>query len=384
MSFKKPEINKISTDIKDLSIYLRSQKKFGKSTLARDVFIEKYGNPEKGLLVALGAEIGYKLLDNLNVVHIETYQELMGLKNWLIKEKGKEHEIEMIAFDVAEEIIPMFEKEVIRLSVIDTKKPCKSINQAYGGYGAGQSKVVEMLKEYFFDLQKAKFGVWMIGHTKFRTIKEKGNIEEEGYMQLTSNLQSNYEAAFGDVFDVTLTGYIDREIEEETIGEGDNEKKRRKATGEVRKLFLRSTTLIDAGGRFAMGAVPEYIVFDKPNMAKEFIEVIEKGMALSKTGALNNKDVKLTEPKKETPIETIDDEPELIEDEVIIEETITEEPEIDVELNKQLKGKVAGKYKTATPEQKEKVKEILGKYGASKLDETKPTQMFHDILAIFK
>ncbi|MBD1379093.1 AAA family ATPase [Metabacillus arenae] len=375
MALKKPSINKISTDIKDLSIYLRSQKKFGKSTLARDVIIEKYGDPEKGLLVALGAEIGFKLLDNLNVIHIETYQELIELKNWLIKEKGKEHNIEMVVFDVAEEIIPMFEKEVIRLSVIDTKKPCKSINSAYGGYGAGQSQVVELIKKYFLELQKASFGVWMIGHTKFRTIKEKGNIEEEGYMQLTSNLQSNYEAAFGDVFDVTLTGYIDREVEEETIGEGDNEKKRRKATGEVRKLYLRSTTLIDAGGRFAMGAVPEYIVFDKPNMAKEFIDIVEKGMALSKTGALNNKDVKVVEPKKEIEEDLIDGE------EVIVDET-TIEPAIDVEHNKELKKQVAGKYKTATTEQKQQVKEILGRYDATKLDETKPTQMFEDILAI--
>jgi hypothetical protein len=43
---------------------------------------------------------------------------------------------------------------------------------------------------------------------------------------------------------------------------------------------------------------------------------------------------------------------------------------------------VAGKYKTATDEQKVKVKSILGKYGASKLDETKPTQMFVEILEI--
>jgi hypothetical protein len=373
MAFKKPEINTISTDIRDLSIYLRSQKKFGKSTLARDVIIEKYGDPEKGLLVSLGAEIGFKLLDNLNVVHIETYQELMELKNWLVKEKNKEHQIELVVFDVAEEIIPMFEKEVIRLSVIDTKKPCKSINQAYGGYGAGQTKVVELIKDYFLELRKAGFGVWMIGHTKFRTIKEKGNIEEEGYMQLTSNLQSNYEAAFGDVFDVTFTGYIDREVEEETVGEGEYEKKRRKATGEIRKLYLRSTTLIDAGGRFAMGAVPEYIVFDKPNMAKEFIEVVEKGMALSKTGALNNKDVKVFEPKEELIIE----EPESAE-----EELLETEPEIDIEHNKELKAKVAGKFKVATTEQKKQVKEILSTYGATKLDETKPTQMFEEILAI--
>ena len=381
MAFKKPSVKEIATDIKELSIYIRTLKKFGKTTLFRDVIIEKYGDPEKGLLVGCGAEIGYSLLDNLNTTQIETYKDLIDLKKWLIEQKGKEHDIEMIAFDVAEELIPMFEKEIIRLSVIDTKKPCKSVKSAYGGYNAGIEKAIEFIKDYFKELRQAGFGVWMIGHTKFRNIKEKGAIEDEGYMQLTSNLQSNYEAAFGDVFDVTFTGYIDREIEEETVGEGENEKKKRRATGEIRKLYMRGTTLIDAGGRFGMDAVPEYLVFDKPNMAKDFIETVETGMKLSKTGALNNKDVVVKEPvKKEVVVEDIPED-DVLEDEVsVIEETI--EDVVDVEKNKELKSKIAGKFKVATSEKKAQVKSILGKYDAAKLDETKPTQMFEEILAV--
>lgn len=384
MAFKKPSVKQIATDIKELSIYIRTLKKFGKSTLFRDVIIEKYGTPDKGLLVGLGAEMGYNLLDNLNSTHVETYQELIELKKWLIEQKGKEHDIQMIAFDVAEELIPLIEKEVIRLSFIDTKKQCKSINAAYGGYGAGGTKVVELIKDYFLELRKAGFGVWMVGHTKFKTIKEKGSLEEDGYMSLTSNLQGNYESAFGDVFDVTLTGYIDREIEveEEIIGEGDKQKikKKGRATDEIRKLYFRGNTLIDAGGRFAMGAVPEYLVFDKPNMAKEFIDTVETGMKLSKTGALNNKDVVVKEPVAEESV-TIDEpviEDDIVEDVVTVEEELT----VDVEKNKELKSKVAGKYKTSTPEQKAQVKSILGKYDTAKLDETKPTQMFVEILAV--
>ena len=65
MAFKKPEVNVIKPDIKNLSIYLRSTKKFGKSTLFRDVILAKYGDPSRGLLVGCGNEIGYKMLDNL-------------------------------------------------------------------------------------------------------------------------------------------------------------------------------------------------------------------------------------------------------------------------------------------------------------------------------
>ena len=38
----------------------------------------------------------------------------------------------MIAFDVVEEIIPLAEEEVIRMSNLD-KKPCSTFNGAYGG-----------------------------------------------------------------------------------------------------------------------------------------------------------------------------------------------------------------------------------------------------------
>ena len=54
MAFKKPVINTIKPDIKNVSIYLRSVKKFGKSTLFRDVILEKYGDPARGLLVEIG------------------------------------------------------------------------------------------------------------------------------------------------------------------------------------------------------------------------------------------------------------------------------------------------------------------------------------------
>ena len=51
MAFQKPQINTIKPDIKNLSIYLRSTKKFGKTTLFRDTILAKYGDPSRGLLV---------------------------------------------------------------------------------------------------------------------------------------------------------------------------------------------------------------------------------------------------------------------------------------------------------------------------------------------
>ncbi len=294
MAFVKPVINTINADIKNVSIYLRSTKKFGKTTLFRDVILEKYGDPARGLLVGCGNEKGYKMLDNLNCTQVSTYKELAELKDWLIKEKGKEHNIEIVAFDTGDEFALIADKETIRRSNLENpSKTTKSIKAAFGGFTGGEKySANDIIKPYMTELQDAGFGVWCIAHTKFKTIKEKGGLEEDGYMQLTSNMGADYEAAFGDIFDVVLTGVIDRAFEEKQV----KDTVKKYATDTVRKLYFRGTPLIDAGGRFADGAVPEYLVFDQPNMAAEFIKTVEDGMEKSKT----NFDKKKSAPKKST------------------------------------------------------------------------------------
>ena len=356
-----PQVNVIKPDIKNLSIDIRSTKKFGKSTLYRDVILQKYHDPRKGLLVACGHELGYKLLDNLNYVHVDSWKDLKDLYKWLVAEKGKSHDIEIIAFDTVDELALLADAETIRLSNIENpKKPVKSIKAAFGGYTAGEKySANNLIKPYMSDLQEAGFGVWAIAHTKFKTIKEKGGLDEDGYQQLSSNLSADYESAFGDIFDVTLTGVIDRNIEE--IGEGD--KVKRRATDTVRKLYFRETPVIDAGGRFAFGAVPEYMVFDKPNMAEDFIRVIEQGMEKSK---LDFSYHGTSNTKSETPVANSelvveDEEPTAQveeEDEDFEEETTAPSP-----TDEDLRNEIKAKMKTADTATKDEVKSIIRENG---------------------
>ena len=291
MAFKKPVVNRITADIANISIYLRSTKKFGKTTLFRDVIMAKYGDPERGLLIACGNEQGFAMLDNLNVVCIDNYKDLVDLCNWLIKEKGKEHNIEIVAFDTADELALIADKETIARSKEETGRPCKSIKAAFGGFQAGpEYSANNVVKPIISGLKKAGFGIWVIAHTKFKTIKEKGGLDEDGYMQLTSNLTPNMESAFGDCLDVVITGVIDRDTEQRTKKAGQYSKTENYVTDTVRKLYFRGTTLIDAGGRFSDGAVPEYLVFDKKDMGAEFIKVVEEGIEKSKTVATTSKE----------------------------------------------------------------------------------------------
>jgi hypothetical protein len=372
---KKPQINVIKPDIKNLSIYLRSTKKFGKTTLFRDVILAKYGDASRGLLVGCGNEVGYKMLDNLNVTQVKTYKDMIELSDWLINEKGKEHNIEMVAFDTGDELAMITDTETIRQSNIENpNKKCKSIKAAFGGYTAGEKfSANDLIKPYMTKLEDAGFGIWVISHTKFKTIKEKGGLDEDGYMQLTSNMGSDYEAAFGDIFDVTLTGVIDRDFEEKKVGD----KTKKYATDTVRKLYFRGTTLIDAGGRFADGAVPEYLVFDKPDMGAEFVRVIEEGMANSKT-IVDKKATKKTTAKKEEPKPATTP----VDDDIDAEDPITEIPkETTSEYPSDLDSTIRTMFKECEDaDLKTQVKAVIKPYGKlSDVDEEGLKQIY-DIL----
>ena len=370
MAFKKPVVKTIDADISKLSIYLRSVKKFGKSSLFKHMILAKYGDPEKGLLVEIGHEFGDTLLDNVNSTHVDTYKDFMELKKWLIEEKGNEHDIRIIGFDVVDEMIPAFEAEVVRLHNIENpNKKVKSVKAAFGGYNAGVEMAASMIKEYMTELKKAGFGVVTIAHTKMKPVKEKGSLEEDSYQMLTSNLQNAYESAFGDISDLVLTGYIDRNLE--TVGEGENAKKY--ATTEIRKLYFRGTSLIDAGSRFAPEAVPEYMIFDKMDMGEEFVRVIEDGIKKSKTITAS--------PKPAQPTKIV----KKVEPAPVVEEEIVDEiDEIDTE-EETVAGVTADEiralFKEADKDTKAKVKEIIAEFGG-KLDEADQDGLnrMHEIL----
>lgn len=373
MAFVKPKINTIKADIKNISIYLRSVKKFGKSTLFRDMILEKYGDPSKGLLVEIGMERGATLLDNLNTTHVDTYKDLVELQKWLIETKGVEHNIEIVGFDVADEIVPIFDKETVRQHNVDNpQKTIKSVKAAMGGYTAGEQYSATLMKNYFDKIKQNGIQVWVLGHSKYKNVRDKANVDNEGYMQLTSNLAAAYEAALGDIFDVVLTGVIDRDIE--TVGDGDNAK--RYATDSIRKLYFRGTPEIDAGGRFAADSVPEYLVFDKPNMAADFIRIIEEGMEKSKTD--------FSAPKTETPAPKKTKTPAP----AVVEEEPVEVDDLDDDLDtvefdpKVLQDNIRTLNKNGTPEQKKAVKEAIAETGKKLADITDQATL-ESLVALF-
>jgi hypothetical protein len=180
-----------------------------------------------------------------------------------------------------------------------------------------------------------------------------------------------------------LTGIIDRNIE--TVGDGDSAK--RYATDAVRKLYFRGTPEIDAGGRFAADAVPEYIVFDKPNMAADFIRVIEEGMEKSKTtfACTDSATTVAKKPAKVEPVTVVADKD--VEDDQLYDDVaedvddapfdIDDEPSVD-----ELMADIRAAFKTANADTKASVKAVLSSNGATKLDASLGIDVLKEIKAI--
>ena len=355
--FKKPVVTEVKTDMRSLSVYLRADKKFGKTTLFRDVILEKFnGDPTKGLLIGIGNEVGYKILDNLNATQIESWEDLEELKDWLIEYKGKEHSIEMIAFDTVDELMPLAEQEIIRLSTKEKGEKCKSFNSAFGGYGEPRKRLVKLVKTFFGDLGKAGFSPFAIGHTKVKSIKEKGS-EDDGYQILSSNLSNDYESVFADIFDCVLTGCIDKEVADGKLASAS------------RKLYLRGDGFVDAGCRFASGSVPEYIEFNDFNNAEKFIEVLENGLKNSRTSKITQKEF---EKKQKEEVKEIQQK---------AEEFIEEKTSVNIDKNKELIDQIKKNLKQIDVKE---MKSIMKEYGFESFGEpeTIKTEALEKIVAL--
>ena len=361
---KKPMLQRSATEITKITGFIMGVRKFGKTSLWADMINAKFGDPEKGLLVSCGMEHGTNMIDNIFTTHANTWKDLVEVKDWLIKEKGNEHNVEMVCFDSAEEFFGIAESEVIRLSILENGKKIKSIKAAYGGYTNGEKECAKLVKKFLNDLYNAGIMPWMIGHTKLKTVKDKASLDEEGFQRLGSSLIADYESAVADCFDIIATGLIDREIEEK--GEGDSTKRYVKET--ERRLYFRGNEIVEAGGRLKDLSIPESIPFDQLNMGQTFIDTIETALKNGRVDITSSEPKKVTSKKSTTIKEERSVEPDPIDDDIDdieapIETTIEETTETSTYPD-DLDAVIRKMYKECKDaELKASVKNVIAEYG---------------------
>ena len=265
---KMAKTNEVKFDLANYVILLRGEAKSGKTTFYSQVVKELYNDTSKGLLIPF--EKGYSAIQGVNVFPetiipsmVINGQPMTGWKVFteIVDEvcqlKG-EDKINIVCIDTVDEFLKVAEAEVCKLSRIKTKKPCESVDSAFGGFARGKKYLANMVKEQIEKLRNANVGIVFIGHTKIKTLKTK--IEEQEYNILGSSLTEDYDRIFANDADFILMITQENHIHNGVMTKGE------------RFLRFRGDGFYNAGSRFHN--VPEKIQLS----ARGFVDTLKKAV----------------------------------------------------------------------------------------------------------
>ena len=287
MAFK---TNKVKVDLCSYPPYLfLAPKKFGKTTFWYKLVKEVWGNNEKGLLISFGNEEGYHSLDGIQVEVAKEwnaeYDEETELRGFIqivddIVENNKEYGLKGICLDTFDTLVDVATKEVFKQHKKEKGTVCKSLNDAFSGYGRGKARLLELIDTQIERLRDIGLAVFILCHIKN---KEKTDLMSgEKYEMITNNLSDDIYGHVADAAQMVMVGALDREINNGKI------------INESRVVYLRGNSTIDAGGRFTN--IPEKIELSP----KAFIEAFE----IAVKNSLENPDDKQIEKMKKEEIKT--------------------------------------------------------------------------------
>lgn len=215
-------------------------------------------------------ENGNKVIDDI-IVDGVGFEEVI---EDIIENKTTDYkDLKVVIWDTYDQIIPLAEAEAVRLwnKEVPADKRANSINGAWGGFGKGEKKAIELMFDAMERLRRVGVQTIVLGHVKSKDVTDV--VTGETYQTLTSDQQNNYFNALKKNLHFLGLAYIDRTIVKEKTGKKNIVTKKEEVKGkikqEVRKIKFRDDSFcVDSGSRFA-DIVPE-INLD----ADEFIEAL--------------------------------------------------------------------------------------------------------------
>lgn len=340
--------NNVKVDLCSYPPYMiLGERKIGKTTLMPDLAKEAFGDSDKLLLVSMGEEEGYHHIDNLQYevaskwTKSEDAEGNRGLVEIIddIIRNNSEYGFKMVALDTFDEMVRICMEEVMRLSFIETKKQCKSINDAFGGYNRGVDRLKGMLLEEITRLHKTGVAVFILAHTK---LKEKTDpLTGDQFEVLTNDLRADIYGFIADKCQMVTVIAKERKIEEGRL------------VGEKRMMFFRDNGFIEAGGRFY--GLPEKLELCGKNFLEAFKLGVKNSMSVQKTDEEIQKQKEVEEKINSEKAKRFTN------------QVVEEQENKGVQLDKQdLLNNIIAKFKNASAEEKQEVKDILN--GAKLVD----------------
>lgn len=320
MAFGKKNVVKL--DPLAYSLCILGEAKVGKSTLVKE-YCEKVAGEDSYLFLECGQERGADAIEGINYVNCpewnydyDEYTNSVGFAdviNDIVENKETEYpNLKVVVIDTYDQLITLAEKESIRLYNKECRekgqmdKVTKTINSAWGGFGRGERKAIDLMFDARAELLKVNVQVIWIGHVKTKEITDV--VSGQTYQTLTSDQQQNYFNALKKNLHFLALAYVDRDIvtekQKNKIGQTTTV---HKLKNETRKIKFRDDNYaVDSGSRFA-NIVPE-ISMD----VDEFIKAITDAI----TAEANKGSVSLEDRKKSEKIAEEAKEKEIAEKEI--------------------------------------------------------------------
>lgn len=277
--------NHVKLDPLSYNIYIGGESKIGKTTTVMKI-CEKLAGEDGYLFAEVGQERGADAIEGINHVNCPVWDmpydedsNSIGFDDIITDicdNKTTEYpNLRVFIIDTYDQLINIAEDKSIALyNRTGPDKKASTINAAWGGYGRGEKKAIELMLDAMARLREVGVSTIIIGHVKTKDISDA--YSGESYQILTSDQQQNYFNAIKKNMHIVAMACIDRQVVREKTGKKDFDGKEKtvgKITSEARMFKFRDDTYsIDAGGRFAN------IVSEVPLDADAFIEAVNNAI----------------------------------------------------------------------------------------------------------
>ena len=311
--------NHVKLDPLSYNIYIGGESKIGKTTTVMKI-CEKLAGEDGYLFAEVGQERGADAIEGINHVNCPCWDmpydedtNSLGFEDIvsdICDNKTTEYKnLRVFIIDTYDQLINIAEDKSIALyNRTGPEKKAATINAAWGGFGRGEKKAIELMLDAIARLREVGVSTIVIGHVKTKDVSDV--VSGESYQILTSDQQQNYFNAIKKNMHIVAMACIDRQVVREKTGKKDFDGKEKtigKITSEARVFKFRDDTYsIDAGGRFAN------IVSEVPLDADAFIEAVNNAILAEqaksgKTLAQTQKEEAAQVKKQEEKIKAAED-----------------------------------------------------------------------------
>lgn len=295
--------NEINLNPLAYNVGLLGESGIGKSTIMKQI-CEKLVGDDGYISLDIGKEDGHKAISGIITERVPDWSTFAEIVDDIVENKDSDYpNLKVVIIDTYDQLCDIAEKETIRLynkKCREAGKPTvDTINSAFGGFGKGLDKTVDLMLDKLWELKSVGVSFIIVAHVKRTDITDV--MTEEQYTMLTSNTTQKYFNAIKQKLDFLGMAYIDREMVKVKTKKKDkdgNAIEKNKISGESRVINFRDDTYsVDSKCRFSN--IVDKIPFD----ADEFIKAMQDAIMDEQ----KNDGISVTDAKKKQAAQAKED-----------------------------------------------------------------------------